>query len=91
MLKTAWLMDTVGNKGARFEISAIKVATADWPPGRRPRDAGLRRRRRLQDFISGEMYANARILRFVDGPDEVHRMTIARREARPYLEKATAL
>src|SRR6476660_2355270 len=29
VLKTAWLMDTVGNKGARFEVSAIKVATAD--------------------------------------------------------------
>ena len=48
VLKTAWLMDTVGNRGARIEISAIKVAAPERRDlGDRPRDPGARRRRRL--------------------------------------------
>ena len=81
VLKTAWLMDTVGNKGARTEISAIKVVTAELAS--RVVDhavqafgaAGV-----TQDFILAELLAHARILRIVDGPDEIHRETIARRE-----------
>jgi acyl-CoA dehydrogenase len=81
VLKTAWLMDTVGNKGARIEISAIKVITAELAA--RVVDhavqafgaAGV-----TQDFLLAELTAHARILRIVDGPDEVHRETIARRE-----------
>ena len=47
-LKTAWLMDTVGNKHARTEIAAIKVAAPERrAEGHRPRDPGARRRRRL--------------------------------------------
>jgi acyl-CoA dehydrogenase len=92
VLKTAWLMDTVGNKGARFEVSAIKVATADlatFVVDRAIQSFGASGV--SQDQLLAAMYANARILHFVDGPDEVHRMTIARREARPYLEKAAAV
>ena len=33
MLKTAWLMDTVGNKDVRTEIQAIKIVTRPWPSG----------------------------------------------------------
>ena len=82
-MKTAWLMDTVGNKHARTEISAIKVAG--------PSVALKVIDRAIQvhggggvsdDFPLAEMYAHMRALRFADGPDEVHKMTIARRELR---------
>src|ERR1700761_3179320 len=81
VLKTAWLMDTVGNKGARIEISAIKVLTAELAS--RVVDhavqafgaAGV-----TQDVILSELTAHARILRLVDGPDEVHRESVTRRE-----------
>ena len=84
-MKTAWLMDTVGNKGARIEISAIKVAVPDMAikvVDRSIQDhgaAGL-----SADFPMAKMYSYVRMLRFADGPDEVHRMTIARRELRGY-------
>jgi len=82
VLKTAWLMDTVGNKGARIEVSAIKVAAADLATYvvdkamQAHGGGGV-----SQDYLLAEMYAIARILHLVDGPDEVHRMAIARREA----------
>jgi acyl-CoA dehydrogenase len=82
-LKTAWLMDTIGNKGARIEISAIKVAApqvATWVIDRAIQahgGGGV-----SQDFVLAEMYAVARSLQIADGPDEVHRMAIARRETR---------
>ena len=48
-LKAAWLMDTVGNRHARTEIAAIKVAAPERrAEGARPRDPGARRRRRLR-------------------------------------------
>jgi acyl-CoA dehydrogenase len=81
VLKAAWLMDTVGNKGARVEIAAIKVAV--------PRVACNVIDRAIQvhggggvsnDFPLAQMYAWARVLRLADGPDEVHKMTIARHE-----------
>ena len=84
-LKTAWLMDTVGNKGARIEISAIKVVA--------PRLATTIVDRAIQAFgaagVSQDtplafMYAHARTLHIADGPDEVHKMQIARRELRRY-------
>jgi acyl-CoA dehydrogenase len=83
VLKTAWLMDTVGNKGARIEVSAIKVAAADLATYVVDRaiqahgGGGV-----SQDFLLAELYGIARVLHFVDGPDEVHRMAIARRESR---------
>lgn len=86
VLKTAWLMDTVGNKAARIEISSIKVAV--------PEMARWVIDRAIQTFggagVSGDtplaaMYAQARLLQIADGPDEVHRMAIARRELRRYV------
>jgi acyl-CoA dehydrogenase len=81
VMKTAWLMDTTGSRGARTEIAAIKVAAA-------------RTAARVVDYaiqlcgaagLSGDLplaraYALARSLRIVDGPDEVHLMVIARQE-----------
>jgi acyl-CoA dehydrogenase len=85
VLKTAWLMDTVGNKGARTEISAIKVAApevARWVLDRAIQvhgGGGV-----SADFPLAEMYGWARILQIADGPDEVHKMALARRELRRY-------
>lgn len=82
-LKTAYLMDTVGNKQARTEIAAIKVAA--------PNVALRVLDRAIQvhggggvsdDFPLAMWYAHMRTLRLADGPDEVHKMTIARREYR---------
>ena len=84
-MKTAWLMDTVGNKHARTEIAAIKVAA--------PAMALRVIDRAIQvhggggvsgDFPLASMYAHMRTLRLADGPDEVHKMTIARRELREH-------
>jgi acyl-CoA dehydrogenase len=82
-LKAAWLMDTVGNKQARTEIAAIKVAA--------PNVALRVLDRAIQvhggggvsdDFPLASMYAHIRTLRLADGPDEVHKRSIARRELR---------
>ncbi len=84
-MKTAWLMDTVGNKHARTEIAAIKVAA--------PAMALRVIDRAIQvhggggvsdDFPLASMYAHLRTLRLADGPDEVHKLTIARRELRDH-------
>jgi acyl-CoA dehydrogenase len=91
VLKTAWLMDTVGNRGARIEVSAIKVAAADVATYVTDRaiqahgGGGV-----SQDFLLAELYAVARILHLVDGPDEVHHMAIARRETRRYRDPVEA-
>ena len=83
-------MDTVGNKGARVEVSAIKVAAADLATYvvdkamQAHGGGGV-----SQDFLLAELYGVARVLHFVDGPDEVHRMAIARRESRSARERAT--
>ncbi|MDF5758661.1 acyl-CoA dehydrogenase family protein [Spongiactinospora sp. TRM90649] len=83
VLKTAWLMDTVGNKGAHTEIQAIKIATpaaVQWILDKAIQvhgAAGL-----SQDFPLAAAYAAVRTLRFADGPDEVHRNALARAELR---------
>ncbi|HYB32260.1 MAG TPA: acyl-CoA dehydrogenase family protein [Steroidobacteraceae bacterium] len=83
--KTAWLMDTVGNKAARAEIAAIKIAAADtacqvidWAIQAHGA-AGL-----CEDFDLASAYAQARSLRLADGPDEVHRNQIGRLELKKY-------
>jgi acyl-CoA dehydrogenase len=87
VLKAAWLMDTVGNKGARIEISAIKVAAPDV--ALRVIDRAIQAHGALgvsNDAPLASMYAHVRTLRLADGPDEVHRMSVARRELRKYEE-----
>ncbi len=87
VLKTAWLMDTVGNKGAHTEIQAIKIVTpamSEWVIDRAIQahgGGGV-----SQDFPLAHLWASARTLRFADGPDEVHKRSLARRE----LRKATS-
>jgi acyl-CoA dehydrogenase len=87
VLKTAWLMDTAGNKGARIEISAIKVAAPDV--ALRVIDRAIQAHGALgvsDDAPLASMYAHVRTLRLADGPDEVHRMSVAWRELRKYEE-----
>jgi acyl-CoA dehydrogenase len=81
VLKTAWLMDTVGNRGAAVEISAIKIAApamATWVIDRAIQTfggAGV-----SDDVPLAEMWAGLRTLQLADGPDEVHLRQIARQE-----------
>ncbi|HLF40602.1 MAG TPA: acyl-CoA dehydrogenase family protein [Acidimicrobiia bacterium] len=81
VMKTAWLMDTVGKKGARIEISAIKVAAVEAAMYVLDKAIQVHGGGGVtQDFPLAAMWAGVRTLRFADGPDEVHRMVIARRE-----------
>ncbi|HEU5417994.1 MAG TPA: acyl-CoA dehydrogenase family protein [Streptosporangiaceae bacterium] len=85
VLKTAWLMDTVGNKGAHTEIQAIKIATprmAQWVIDKAIQAHGAGGI--SQDFPLAQLWASARTLRFADGPDEVHKRSLARRELHKY-------
>ena len=83
VLKTAWLMDTVGNKGAHTEIQAIKIAT--------PRTVEWILDKAIQahggggvsgEFPLAEAFAGIRTLRLADGPDEVHEASLAKAELR---------
>jgi len=80
-LKTAWMMDTAGARDAAQEVAAIKIVA--------PRVALEVIDRAIQvhgaagvsgDFPLAEMWAYIRTVRIADGPDEVHKRTIARRE-----------
>ena len=81
VLKTAWLIDTVGSRNARIEVSAIKVVApqaALWVIDKAIQahgGGGV-----SDDFPLARMWALARTLRIADGPDEVHNMVVARRE-----------
>ena len=81
VLKTAWLMDTVGNKGAHTEIQAIKIATpstVEWILDKAIQVHGASGL--SQDFFLASAFAYARTIRFADGPDEVHKNALARNE-----------
>ena len=91
-LKAAYLMDTVGNKAAQTEIAAIKVAA--------PKVALTIVDRAIQvhggggvtdDFPLALAWAHLRTLRLADGPDEVHKRAIARRELRKYRDQPAAV
>ncbi len=82
-LYTAWLMDTAGNKAARTEVSGIKVAVPNMALD--VIDHAMQTHGAMgvsQDTPLARMFAWIRALRFADGPDEVHRQSIARRELR---------
>lgn len=86
VLKTAWMIDTVGAKGARKEIAAIKVAVPQM--AERIIDHAIQSYGGAgvsQDTPLASMHAGVRVLRIVDGPDEVHIRDIARLEIKPYL------
>ena len=80
-LKAAYMMDTVGNKIAKAEIAMIKIVAPqmacqiiDWAIQAHGA-GGL-----SQDFPLAYAYAHQRTLRFADGPDEVHRNSLAKLE-----------
>jgi acyl-CoA dehydrogenase len=81
VLKTAWLIDRSGTKGAQVEIAAIKVAAPaalTYAADRAMQvfgGAGF-----TEDFPLAELYAMGRWLQVADGPDEVHRRSVARAE-----------
>lgn len=85
-LKAAYLMDTVGNKEARTEIAAIKVAAPEM--ALKVIDHAIQVHGGggvSNDFPLAMMYAHIRTLRLADGPDEVHKMAIAKMELKKYL------
>lgn len=85
VLKTAWLMDTVGNRGAHTEIQAIKIAVPREVTGILDRAVQLHGAAGVsQDTPLAELWASARTLRLADGPDEVHQRSLARRELKKY-------
>ncbi|MEV0948269.1 acyl-CoA dehydrogenase family protein [Rhodococcus sp. NPDC049939] len=90
-LKAAYLMDTVGNKEARTEIAAIKVAAPNIALKIIDRaiqvhgGAGV-----TDDFPLAMAYAHMRTLRLADGPDEVHKRAIAKQELRKYRDTAAS-
>ncbi|MFG2289076.1 acyl-CoA dehydrogenase family protein [Streptomyces sp. NPDC048595] len=86
VLKTAWLMDTVGNKGAHTEIQSIKIATPRTVVDILDKAVQLHGAGGVsQDFPLAELWAGARTLRLADGPDEVHQRSLARRELKKFL------
>jgi acyl-CoA dehydrogenase len=92
VMKTAWLVDTVGGKNARVEVAGIKVAVPNVALKIIDRaiqvhgGAGV-----SDDFPLAWMYAHMRTLRLADGPDEVHKLSIARRELRRQRGEAAPL
>jgi acyl-CoA dehydrogenase len=87
-LKAAWMMDTVGNRHARTEISAIKIAAPNVALRVLDRAIQLHGGGGVSDdFSLAAAYAHVRTLRLADGPDEVHKLSIARRELAPYIPR----
>ena len=87
-LKAAWMMDTVGNRHARTEIAAIKVAAPNVALKVLDRAIQVHGGGGVsEDFGLASAYAHLRTLRLADGPDEVHKLSIARRELAPYIPR----
>jgi acyl-CoA dehydrogenase len=90
-LKAAWMLDEVGTKGARSEISQIKVAVPNI--ALRIIDQAIQMHGGAGvsgDFPLAELFATIRTLRIADGPDEVHRALIAKLELQKYKPRSAA-
>ena len=84
-LKAAWLMDRIGNKAARDAISQIKVAVPNMALKVIDRAIQMHGAAGVsQDFPLAALWTSQRTLRLADGPDEVHRRVIARKELAKY-------
>ena len=86
-LKAAYMMDKVGNKGARAEIAMIKVVAPNVTL--RVLDRAIQAHGGAgvsQDTFLAAAWANVRTLRLADGPDEVHREAIAKLELKKWQE-----
>jgi acyl-CoA dehydrogenase len=85
VLKTAWLMDAYGNKEASTEIQAIKIgvpSAVEWVIDKAIQvhgGAGV-----SPDFPLAEFWTAPRVIRIADGPDEVHKMSLGKRELRRF-------
>jgi acyl-CoA dehydrogenase len=88
VMKTAWLMDTVGNQHARIEISGIKFAVPNICLKIVDRAIQVHGGGGVSDdFPLAMMWAGLRTLRLADGPDEVHKLSLARQELRRQRER----
>ena len=88
VMKTAWLMDTVGNQHARIEIAGIKFAVPNICLKIVDRAIQVHGGGGVSDdFPLAAMYAGLRTLRIADGPDEVHKLSVARTELRRQRER----
>ncbi|MEV6235542.1 acyl-CoA dehydrogenase family protein [Lentzea sp. NPDC051838] len=88
VLKSAWLMDTIGNAAARMEVAAIKVAALEV--AHRVVDRAVQAHGAAgvsDDTVLARLFSITRALRIADGPDEVHLRTVARHELAKYEEK----
>ncbi len=91
VMKAAWLMDTVGNRHARIEISGIKFAVPNICLRIVDRAIQVHGGGGVtDDFPLAMMYAGLRTLRLADGPDEVHKLSLARQELRRQRERRAA-
>jgi len=90
-LKAAWMMDQSGNKEARAEIAMIKVVAPNM--ALRVIDRAIQAHGGAgvsDDFELAAAWANTRTLRLADGPDEVHRESVAKLELKKYATAAGA-
>ena len=89
VLKAAWLIDTQGSKKSKLELGAVKISASNVAAKVADRAiqvfgaAGV-----SNDFPMANFYALSRCLQIGDGPDEVHEMTMARREVAKYADSA---
>jgi acyl-CoA dehydrogenase len=83
VLHAAWKMDTIGKKEARQEIAMIKVIAANMMMNVLDRAIQVFGAMGVSDDTPiARMWRDGRAMRLADGPDEVHKMTVARRELR---------
>src|SRR5207247_4399035 len=84
-LNAAWRMDTIGKQAARQEIAMIKVVAANMMMNVLDRAIQVFGAMGVSDDTPiARMWRDGRAMRLADGPDEVHKMTIARRELRKW-------